>query len=116
MVKELVGARSCCYETFAAAFRKLDPKPVNSASRLESVPYIVLMLARAAAVKANSVDGAAMSKAMAQVTTASQVPDFVGDPTTGIFSAADHQLQVKPANFGFYPAGPTVDGLLVPAN
>ena len=53
---------------------------------------------------------------MPQVTTASQVPDFVGEPNTGIFSAKNHQLAVGPSNFGFYAAGPTVNGVLVPAN
>jgi len=114
LVKGAAAQRTQWYRTFAAAFHALDPKPLLNLDA-GAVPYNVLMLARAAAVKADSIDGAAMAKALSQITVATQVPDFVGDPTTGIFSATDHQLQVRPSNFGFYRAGPTVDGLLVPS-
>ena len=115
LVKGAPAQKTTWYQTFAAAFNKLDPQPVLSLNA-GVVPYNVLMLARAAATKAGSISGAAIAKAMAKVTIATQVPGFVGSPTTGIFSARQHQLQVKPANFNFYRAGSTINGLLVPGS
>jgi len=101
------------FKTFIAAYTKLLPKPVlNLIAGV--VSYNALMVARAAAVKAGSLNGPAMVKALAKITTAAQVPDFVGDPSTGIFSPTNHQLAVKPANYGFYRAGSTINGVLTP--
>lgn len=101
------------FETFLAAYTKLLPKPtLNLIAGV--VSYNALMVARAAAVKAGSVSGPAMVKALARISTAAQVPDFVGDPSTGIFSPTNHQLAVKPSNFGFYRAGSTLNGMFVP--
>src|SRR5262249_45458603 len=102
------------FKTFSAAYGKLVPHPVlNQIAGV--VSFNALMVTRAAAVKAGSLDGAAMAKALEQIPTAGQVPGFVGDPSTGIFSVSSHQLAVKPSNFGIYDAGPTVGGLFVPA-
>jgi branched-chain amino acid transport system substrate-binding protein len=113
LVKGSAAQSTAWWQKFSAAFLKADPKPlINQISGV--VSYNALMLARAAAVKANSIDGSAMAKALEQISAAGQVPDFVGDPSTGIFSATNHQLAAHPSNFGFFSAGPTLGGLLEP--
>jgi branched-chain amino acid transport system substrate-binding protein len=113
LVKGSPQQRTPWWTKFSTAFLKEDPKPlINQIAGV--VSYNALMLARAAAVKAGSIDGAAMAKALEQISAASQVPDFVGDPSTGIFSATNHQLDAHPSNFGFFSAGPTLGGLLQP--
>lgn len=115
LVKGSPAESTAWFKTFLAAYTKLLPHPVlNLIAGV--VSYNALMVARAAAIKAGSVDGPAMIKALGEISSASQVPDFVGDPSTGIFSATTHQLDVKPSNYGFYPAGPTLDGVLVPGS
>jgi ABC-type branched-subunit amino acid transport system substrate-binding protein len=113
LVKGAPAQRSAWFKTFIGAFGKLQPHPVINVIA-GVVSYNALMVARAAAVKAGSISGPAMVKALDHIATASQVPDFVGGPSTGIFSPTNHQLAVKPANYGFYRAGSTLDGVLVP--
>jgi ABC-type branched-subunit amino acid transport system substrate-binding protein len=101
------------FKAFQAAYTKLIPKPVlNLIAGV--VSYNALMLARAAAITAGSISGPAMIKAMSKVSTAPQVPGFVGEDSTGIFSKSNHQLGVKPQNYRFYRGGATVEGIFTP--
>lgn len=99
------------WRAFFGAFHPLDPQPALNLIA-GSTPYNALMLARAAAVKAGSIKGPAMAKALATITTAAAVPGFVGAPDTELFSARNHQMAVGQAQFAFYKGGPTVNGLL----
>jgi branched-chain amino acid transport system substrate-binding protein len=101
------------FKTFEAAYLKLVPKPVlNLIAGV--VSYNALMLARAAAIQAGSTSGPAMVRALDKISTASQVPDFVGELSTGIFSPSNHQLAVKPQNYRFYRGGSTIGGVYFP--
>jgi branched-chain amino acid transport system substrate-binding protein len=113
LVKGNSAQKTSWFKTFLAAYSALIPHPqLNLISGV--VSYNALMLARAAAEKAGSVDGAAMIRAMNEISSSSQVPDFVGGTSTGIFTPSNHSLQVNPSNYGFYPAGPTLAGQFVP--
>jgi branched-chain amino acid transport system substrate-binding protein len=101
------------FKAFQAAYTKLIPKPVlNLIAGV--VSYNTLMLARAAAIAAGSIGGPALIKALGKISAASQVPGFVGEESTGIFSKSNHQLAVKPQNYRFYRGGSTVDGVYDP--
>jgi len=115
LVKGSPAQQQPWWTTFYAAYSKLIPNPeLNLIAGV--VSYNALMLARAAAEKANSISGPALVSALNQISASSQVPDFVGGAASGIFTPTDHSLQIKPSNYGFYPAGPTVGGQFVPGS
>lgn len=101
------------YETFNTATKKLEPKP-KLALISQVVSYNALMIARAAAEKAESIEGPKMAEVMSEITQASEVEGFVGTEDTGIFGPEQHGIDIKGKNLVFTNAGVQEDGLLVP--
>jgi ABC-type branched-subunit amino acid transport system substrate-binding protein len=111
LVKGDPATTTAGWRAFHAAFGKLEPHPpVTLAAPI--VSYDAVLLARAAALRAKSVDGAALAKAMPHVSLASQVPGWIGGKK--IYLPASHVLLVEASDLKFYKAGGQVDGLLVP--
>lgn len=111
LVQGQPATQTPAYSSFLAAFKKLDPAPVATIYA-PITTWEAMMLARAAAIKANSIDGPAMVTAMNHVTDASMVPDWIGPRK--VYLPTDHTPRVAAGDFIFVNPGPMIDGLMVP--
>jgi ABC-type branched-subunit amino acid transport system substrate-binding protein len=108
------GDASQTAPAFAAFLKNVyryDPHPALSVYA-SMVAYDGLMLARGAAIKAKSIEGPAVSKAMNTITDSSQAPGFVGGKK--LYTSTNHFWGTAGSDFHFVQAGPLVDGLVVP--
>ena len=71
-----------------------------------------LIEARAGAVKAGTISGAAVPQALAGISSASQVPGFFGG--SELYSPGVHAWNVAPTDWDFVPAGVTTAGIIQP--
>jgi len=113
MVKGNAATQTPAFKAFWSTVLRAVPHPVLS-DIAPLVSYQAMMLARAAAQKAKSVDGKAMATAMGGVSSSSQVPGFIGPPK--LYTPSNHTFGTAPSDFTFVRAGPTVDGILVPGS
>ena len=114
LIKGSPGQDTPEYQAFAAQVAKLAPKPAISL-HAAVVSYNAIMLGRAAAQKAESIDGAATAKAMEQVATIDDAPGFVGPEGAALFSSNQHIPQLAGSDFMWVKGGPIVNGILEPA-
>ena len=99
---------------FQAFMKQLYVYEPNPALLLDS-PYVAwdaLMLARGAAIKAKSVDGNKMAKALAKISKSSDVPGFFGSKL--LYGGKSRFENWKPSDFIWVKAGVQVKGILVP--
>ena len=113
MVKGNPATETPEFEAFWSNVLALEPKPMLS-DIAPLVSFNTLILARAAAEKAKSVEGPKMAEAMKGVSDGSQVKGFIGPKS--LYSPTSHVYATTPEEFTFVPAGPTVDGILVPGD
>lgn len=113
MVKGNAATETPEFKAFWSNVLALEPHPVLS-DIANLVSYSPLMLARAAAEKAKSVDGPKMAEAMGGVAEGAQVKGFIGPKL--LYTPTQHVYRATPDDFTFVPAGPTVDGILVPGD
>ena len=92
---------------------KYDPKPLIS-RYADMTTWDALMEARAAAVKAGTVSGSAVSTALGNISVTSAVPGFVGGKE--LYLPASHAWQLTPADYSYFPAGSSPGGLLTPGS
>jgi branched-chain amino acid transport system substrate-binding protein len=111
MVKGNAATETPEFKAFWSTVLAMDPHPLLS-DIAPLVSYQAVVLARAAAEKAKAIDGKALAAAMNNVSSSSQVPGFVGPPK--LYTPNSHVFGTAPSDFTFVPAGPTVDGILVP--
>jgi branched-chain amino acid transport system substrate-binding protein len=110
LVKGNAASKTKAFLAFLKGLHKYDPHP--SSSLFTAVAsWDQLMLARAAAIKSKSIDGATLTKVMSSITTAKQVPGWFG--ATKIFTATNHFPSVQNSDFIYVKPGPLVDGLML---
>jgi branched-chain amino acid transport system substrate-binding protein len=114
LVKDSTGQDTPEYRAFAAQVAKLVSKPAISL-HAAVVSYNAIMLGRAAAQKADAIDGAAMAKSMAEVGTIGDAPGFVGPEGAALFSPDEHITQLTGDDFVWVKGGPVVNGVMEPA-
>ena len=103
--------KSKAWKTFIAVDRSLNPKPLISVYA-DITGYDAVMAAAAGAVRAGTIYGPKVSKAIGQLTSTSQVPYFVG--SWNLFTPNDHAWHMTPANYATVRAGQWVNGLIQP--
>jgi branched-chain amino acid transport system substrate-binding protein len=101
------------WKTFIAADRIYNPKPLISVYA-DITGYDLLMAAAAGAEKAGTISGSAVSTAIGNLTSTSDVPGFVGD--FSLFTPNDHAWHLTPSDYVSIPAGPWVGGLIKPGS
>jgi len=103
--------KSATFQAFMKQYYAYDSAP----ALMLDAPYVAwdaLMMARGAAIKAKSIDGNAMAKALAKVSNSSQIPGFIGGK--GLYGGKSRFQNWKPSDFIFVNAGVQVKGILVP--
>jgi branched-chain amino acid transport system substrate-binding protein len=97
------------------AFQKFDakfnPKPLLSLYA-DMTTWDGLMEARAAAIKAGTISGAAVPQALAGITTASDVQGFLGGKALN--SPSYHAWALTPEDYFYAPAGISKAGIIYP--
>lgn len=104
------AASTKSFKFFLNNIYRYDPKPPISMYG-PLITWDVLMLARAAAVHANSIVGAAESKALGKISKSSQVPGYIGG--TQLYSHGAHIWNWSGSTYVFSRAGVLVNGMLV---
>ncbi len=114
MFKGNKATKTKAFSAFAAEFNKeFGPGAVPLAIPAAVTAWNTLMLARAAAKQAKSIDGAKMAKAMPKLTKISKVPGFFGVKT--LYTKHSHNPKGDPTSWIFQKAGTTgTDGYVVP--
>ena len=111
LVKGTAAERTAAWVTFQKNDAKFDPKPpLNVSADMDA--YDSVMMARAAAVKAGTISGAAVPNALGHIYNAGAVPGFIAGKH--LYTPTDHDWAVQPSDYSFAPAGMFVDGVLVP--
>ena len=99
------------WQAFEAGVAEYLPEPLLSLYA-PLIAWDAVMMARASAESAGTISGQEVADALGQISDAEDIPGFVGGE--GLYTPDDHMWQLEPADYGFYPAGPLVGGLLVP--
>jgi branched-chain amino acid transport system substrate-binding protein len=111
IVKGSPAEKTADWQAFEQAIRKYDPTPKISLIA-DLVTYDSVMMARAAAKKANAISGDAVAKALGTISTASEVPGFMAGQR--LYSPTNHYWAGLPSDYVFSPAGKFVGGLIDP--
>jgi ABC-type branched-subunit amino acid transport system substrate-binding protein len=99
------------WQAFEKADAKFDPKPLLSLYA-DQTGWDWVMEARAAAVKAGTISGAAVPQALAAITDASQVPGFLGGAKLN--AGSYHAWDLSPSDYIYPPAGISKGGIIYP--
>lgn len=109
MVHGTAVQSTSAWQAFQRLVLQLDPHPLLSLYA-NVTPWDMLMEARAASIKAGTISGAAVPHALAGMTSASQVPGFLGPKELN--SPNYHAWAVSPGDWDFVPAGVTQGGVI----
>lgn len=112
MIKGNAATETPEFKAFYPPILKVIPEPALSATA-PLVAYQPLLLARAAAEKAESIEGPKLVEAMAEVENSSEIEGWVGP--SEIYTATRHYFEAQPSEFEFIPGAPTDKGLIVPS-
>lgn len=99
------------FEAFYPPILKKVPEPALSVNS-PLVAFQPLLLARAAAEKAESIEGPALVEAMAEVEDSSEIKGWIGP--SQIYTPTRHHFEADSSEFRFIPGAPTEKGLIVP--
>ena len=110
LVKGNPATKTPVYEQFLKLIYKLSSDPPTSMYEATS-SWDEVMVARAAAIKAKSVNPAAVAKAVTRLTYASDIPDWIG--ATQAYTSGSHEPVLASNAFIYVPAAPLVKGLVV---
>lgn len=102
--------KTAAWQAFVKYDKTYDPKPLLSLYA-DLTSWDSLMTARAAAVKAGTISGAAVGTALAGLSSSSQVPGFLGPK--GLYTTSVHAWQVAPSDYAYVPAGISPAGLII---
>jgi branched-chain amino acid transport system substrate-binding protein len=110
LVKGNAATTTPQYKKFLSLIYKVDPNPPASMYEATS-SWDEVMVARAAAELAKSIQPAKVAKAVSNLGTATRVPDWIGAPQ--VFPSGSHEPVLSPGSFTYVPAAPQVKGLVV---
>lgn len=111
LVSGNAATKTPAYRAFLKGLAKYDAHP-SATLFIATTSWDQLMLVRAAALKAHSVDSATLARTMPTLHSSSQVPGWIG--SRSIYSATSHFPTVGNGDFIYVTPGPLVDGLMVP--
>ncbi|MBS1883309.1 MAG: ABC transporter substrate-binding protein [Actinobacteria bacterium] len=100
------------FQAFYPPILKKVPEPALSVNS-PLVAFQPLLLARAAAEKAGSIEGPKLVEAMSEVESSSEIKGWVG--VSQIYTPTRHHFEAESSEFKFIPGAPTEKGLIVPA-
>lgn len=113
LVRGTAAEKSPSWLAFVKYDSTYDPKPLISLYA-DMTTWDALMQARAAAIKAGTISGPAVSSALGEIAATSAVPGFVGGKE--LYLPSSHAWQLTPADYSYYPAGVSPGGLLTPSS
>lgn len=112
MIKGNPATESPEFKAFYPPILKVVPEPALAVTA-PLVAYQPLLLARAAAEKAGSIEGPDLVEALAEVEDSSEIKGWIGP--SQIYTPTRHYFEADSSEFEFIPGAPTEKGLIVPS-
>src|SRR5262249_3573008 len=111
LVHGTAAEKAATWQAFQRFDAKFNKKPLLSLYA-DMTTWDALMEARAAAVKAGTISGTSVPKALAAISAASEVPGFLGGKSLN--SPDYHAWALTPADYHYAPAGISKGGIIYP--